>query len=145
MVKCPLVILCYLQQVEVGIVHQFQFSSTLQRMSVVTRTLDSQDFLLYCKGSPEMIASLSIPETLPPDFAAILEQYTEQGFRVIAMGQRTLDVSFTKLQRMRREEAEQELEFLGLIVLENRLKPQTKGVIQLLKEAEFKTIMITGK
>ena len=43
---------------EVGIVRQFTFSSKLQRMSVVARTLSSTNFDLYAKGSPEMIASL---------------------------------------------------------------------------------------
>ncbi|PSN35079.1 putative cation-transporting ATPase 13A3 [Blattella germanica] len=130
---------------EVGLVHQFQFSSTLQRMSIVTRTLGSQDFVLYCKGSPEMIVSLSKPETVPVNWATTLQQYTEKGYRVIAMGMRTLvDTSYTKLQRMRREDAEYDLEFLGLIILENRLKPQTTEMIHVLKEAKFNVVMITG-
>ena len=48
---------------EVGIVRQFPFSSSLQRMSVITRTLGAKDFELYSKGSPEMISSLSLPHT----------------------------------------------------------------------------------
>jgi magnesium-transporting ATPase (P-type) len=43
---------------EVGIVHQFPFSSKLQRMSVVTRNLGATQFRLFTKGAPEMIASL---------------------------------------------------------------------------------------
>ncbi len=48
---------------EVGVMRQFTFSSRLQRMSVITRTLGSKNFDLYAKGAPEMIASLSRPET----------------------------------------------------------------------------------
>lgn len=43
---------------EVGVLRQFTFSSKLQRMSVVTRELAGQHYVLYAKGSPEMIASL---------------------------------------------------------------------------------------
>jgi len=43
-----------------------------------------------------------------------------------------------------REEVETDLTFLGLIVLENRLKPETKGVIQVLKNADIRSIMVTG-
>jgi magnesium-transporting ATPase (P-type) len=48
--------------------------------------------------------------------------YTEKGYRVIAMGKRDMDksVKITKIQRMERDEAEMDLEFLGLIIMENR-------------------------
>lgn len=48
---------------EVGIVRQFTFSSSLQRMSVITRQLGSDCFNIYTKGAPEMIASLCVPDT----------------------------------------------------------------------------------
>ena len=44
-----------------------------------------------------------------------------------------------------REEVEVDLTFLGLIVLENRLKPETTGVMKILKKAAIRTIMVTGK
>lgn len=59
-------VLVQLLPFEVGIVRQFTFSSHLQRMSVVARTLSSSYFDLYAKGSPEMIAQLSRPETGMP-------------------------------------------------------------------------------
>ena len=50
-------------QKEVGILRQFTFSSSLQRMSVIVRTLGSDHFDLFAKGAPEKIAMLSKPET----------------------------------------------------------------------------------
>jgi cation-transporting ATPase 13A3/4/5 len=82
---------------------------------------------------------------VPEDLTSTLQIYTEQGYRVIAMGRRTLvETSYTKIQRMRREDMEQGLEFLGMIVLENRLKPETEPVIGVMRAAHLKIVMITG-
>jgi cation-transporting ATPase 13A3/4/5 len=43
-----------------------------------------------------------------------------------------------------REQVECDLTFLGLLVMENRLKPETAPVIQQLLEANMRTIMVTG-
>ena len=48
---------------EVGVVRQFTFSSALQRMSVITRNLGRDHMDVYCKGAPEKIASLCIPQS----------------------------------------------------------------------------------
>ena len=81
---------------------------------------------------------------MPRDFQEILTYYTKQGFRVIAIGRKNLSLSFVKAQKIDRELIENELEFLGLIILENRLKTPTTPVITTLKEANIKTIMCTG-
>lgn len=134
------------QTQEIGIVHQYQFASALQRMSVVTKTLTSQDFRLFCKGSPEMIVRLCKSETVPGDVMKALRVYTEKGYRVIAMGTRVLEgFNFGKIKRIPREDVEKELTFIGLIVLENRLKPQTSSIIKELRDANLKVVMITGK
>jgi len=48
---------------EIGIIRQFPFSSSLQRMSVIVRVLNTNHFTLFCKGSPEKIAEMAKPET----------------------------------------------------------------------------------
>lgn len=39
---------------------------------------------------------------------------------------------------------ERDLELLGLLVLENRLKPESVDVLAELQEADVRTIMVTG-
>ncbi|CAH1772705.1 unnamed protein product [Owenia fusiformis] len=130
---------------EIGIVRQFTFSSSLQRMSVITRTLGSTHFDLYTKGAPEMVASLCRQETVPVDFHDVLMQYTQQGYRVIAVAYKPLPkMSLVKVQRAQREQMENDLIFLGLLVMENRLKQETSPVIRQLRDADLRTIMVTG-
>ncbi|CAL8110548.1 unnamed protein product [Orchesella dallaii] len=131
---------------DVGIVRQFPFSSSLQRMSVITRKIGGheREFEVYCKGSPEMIVSLSIPESVPENFTSTLERYTQHGYRVIAMARRNVEINYAKAQRVVRDEVEKDLTFLGLIVLENRLKPETTEAIFVHKNAGIRTVMVTG-
>lgn len=60
----------YVSECEVGILRQFPFLSSLQRASVIVKSVISEptDMLVYVKGAPEMIAKLCIPETVPTDF-----------------------------------------------------------------------------
>ncbi|BFZ23491.1 hypothetical protein BsWGS_26528 [Bradybaena similaris] len=131
---------------EVGIIRQFTFSSASQRMSVITRTMGESHMEVYCKGAPEKIASLCKPETVPQDFPSVLHSYSIQGFRVIALAYRSMDPKITwhQVQRISRDKVENDLNFLGLLVMQNQLKPQTGPVIQTLKEANIRTVMVTG-
>jgi len=113
-------------------------------MSVIVRRLGNTKFELYAKGSPEMITSLSVPESVPSDMQEVLMSYTQKGFRVIALAYRQLRLNYVKIQRVQREQVECQLTFLGLVILENQLKPQSAPVIQRLKDAKIRTIMVTG-
>ena len=46
---------------------------------------------------------------------------------------------------LEREQFENDLEFLGFIIFENKLKEATKGVINQLSDANIRSVMITGK
>ncbi|KAK3580043.1 hypothetical protein CHS0354_028614 [Potamilus streckersoni] len=115
-------------------------------MSVIVRKLGGKMFELYTKGAPEMVASLCRPETVPSDFQDILMGYTQHGYRVLALAYRSLPekLKYAKVQRIQRDQVEKGLEFLGLLVMENRLKPNTEVVIKQLKDANIRTVMVTG-
>ncbi|VDH94161.1 cation-transporting ATPase 13A3/4/5 [Mytilus galloprovincialis] len=131
---------------EIGIIRQFTFSSSLQRMSVITRKIDDDHMVLYCKGAPEKVTSLCDPETVPDNFHEILHQYSVQGYRIIALAYRQLDpkLSWHQAQRISRDKMEHSLTFAGLLFMQNKLKQETKPVIGILNAANIRTVMITG-
>lgn len=68
------------------LIRRFDFSSELQRMSVLCRNeVDGGIIKAFVKGSPEKISELCLKETLPADFNQILSRYAMEGFRVIAL------------------------------------------------------------
>ncbi|XP_056148990.1 LOW QUALITY PROTEIN: polyamine-transporting ATPase 13A3-like [Lampris incognitus] len=131
---------------EIGVVRQFPFSSALQRMSVVVRRLGEKHMDAYLKGAPEVVASLCKEDTVPESFAETLETYTKQGFRVIALAHRQLEskLSWHKVQSLNRDLIEASMSFLGLIIMQNKLKEETAGVLQDLRQANIRTLMVTG-
>ncbi|KAM4771099.1 putative cation-transporting ATPase 13A4 [Rhinophrynus dorsalis] len=133
-------------QVEgVTVLHQFPFSSSLQRMSVIAQVIGKDELLVYMKGAPEMVIQFSLPETVPLNFQEELELYALQGYRVIALAYKILTIkNHLNAKSLEREEVESGLTFLGLLIMENKLKPETKPVLQELQAANIRTVMITG-
>ncbi|XP_007946210.1 probable cation-transporting ATPase 13A4 [Orycteropus afer afer] len=126
----------------IAILHQFPFSSALQRMTVIVQEMGG-DQLVFMKGAPEKVASFCQPETVPTSFVGELQIYTMQGFRVIALAYKKLE-SDHHITALTREKVETDLIFLGFMILENRLKEETKPVLEELISAWIRTVMITG-
>eukprot|EP00762_Andalucia_godoyi_P007791 ANDGO_01770.mRNA.1 putative cation-transporting ATPase C1672.11c len=131
---------------EIGILKRFDFSAELARMSVIVRDLSqSECCVVYVKGSPERIFPLCYPETVPVDAAEILDGYARAGLRVLAMAYKKLHfISINKIERLTREAAETDLRFLGLIVMENKLKEETIPALADLDAACVRCVMVTG-
>ena len=51
-----------------ALIRRFDFTSSLQRMSVICKNQIDNKFKAFVKGSPEKISELCLPETLPNDF-----------------------------------------------------------------------------
>ncbi|XP_064219422.1 polyamine-transporting ATPase 13A2 isoform X4 [Aotus nancymaae] len=132
--------------VPVSVLHRFPFSSALQRMSVVVSWSGAPQPEAYVKGSPELVAGLCNPETVPTDFVQLLQSYTAAGYRVVALASKPLPTvpSLEAAQQLTRDTVEQELSLLGLLVMRNLLKPQTTPVIQALRRTRIRAVMVTG-
>jgi cation-transporting ATPase 13A3/4/5 len=83
--------------------------------------------------------------TVPIDYEELLGFYTHRGFRVIACATKHITtLNWAKVEQLTRHDAESELEFLGFIIFENKLKEATTDVIEELNEADIRKIMCTG-
>ena len=82
---------------------------------------------------------------VPVDYDDLLSFYTQRGFRVIACATKHIEtLNWTKAENMRRQDAESDLDFLGFIIFENKLKASTTGVIDELDESNIRKVMCTG-
>ena len=129
---------------ELGIVRRFDFVPKLQRMSVIVKNVNENYYKVFCKGSPEKLKELCLPETIPANFNDILNKYAIKGFRILSMGFKTIKMSYVQSQQITREKAESKLIFLGLLIVQNKLKPETKPTLNILENAGLKMVMATG-
>ncbi len=130
---------------EMGIIRQFDFSAKLRRMSVISKRLAAESPSIYTKGSPESLLEICTPESIPEDYNELLAFYAHHGYRVIACARKACPgLSWIKAQRMAREQAESDLTFMGFIIFENRMKPETAPTIAALKMANLEIVMATG-
>ncbi|KAJ5502001.1 ATPase P-type K/Mg/Cd/Cu/Zn/Na/Ca/Na/H-transporter [Penicillium fimorum] len=130
---------------ELGVLRSFEFVSNLRRASVIVRSFGDNGASFFVKGAPESIKDICVPGSLPSDYEDLLNYYTHKGYRVIACASKyERKLSWMKVQKMTRTDAESNLEFLGFIIFENKLKPSTAGVISELNEAGIRNVMCTG-
>ena len=129
---------------EIAIVKRFDFSSKLQRMTVIGKNLNENFFKVFCKGSPEKMRELCDQSTIPENFDEILNNYTTKGYRVLGMAGKSLIMNFQQSQTITREAVEKNMLFLGLLIVQNKLKEKTKESLEKYDQADLRMMMATG-
>lgn len=130
---------------ELGVLKLYEFVSQLRRMSVIVRTFGQQSGDIYVKGAPECMREICRPESFPADYEEQLAYYTHKGYRVIGCATRHIKrLTWVKAQKMTRADVESDLEFVGFIIFENKLKPTTAAVLDELLQSNIGAVMVTG-
>jgi magnesium-transporting ATPase (P-type) len=130
-------------------VHEYAFESSRRRMSTAHRLPDGGLELLV-KGSPETVLGISttvwsdgVSEALDAGrrtaIEADVDSLAKRGLRVLAMARRML-----ASEPPRTEDAERDLEFLGLVGLEDPVRPEVPGAIASCRRAGIRIMMVTG-
>ncbi|CAJ2507776.1 Uu.00g089620.m01.CDS01 [Anthostomella pinea] len=131
--------------VELGVLRTFEFVSQLRRASVIVRAFGQQSGYIYVKGAPECMREICRPDSFPDDYDELLSYYTHKGYRVIACASKHMKkLSWVKSQKIKRDEVEADLDFVGFIIFENKLKPTTAAVLKELTQSNIGSVMVTG-
>lgn len=126
---------------ELQVVRRFDFDHVRMCQSVVVRMPDGS-VVGFVKGSPEHLKNICSQETLPDEYEKTQRQYASRGMYQIAVGTRVLtDLDWENISR---DELECDMNFLGVMYFVNKLKSETKAVIDELHTADIPSIMVTG-
>ncbi|KAJ3096966.1 hypothetical protein HDU96_000588, partial [Phlyctochytrium bullatum] len=122
--------------------------------------------LMACvKGSPESVLRVCNPATVPRNYHECYSRYAAKGYYVLAVAERVLPPSVLAQQQqagqagatgapapgsgaavaaLKREVVERDMVFLGFVLLQNPLKPESTAVVSVLGAAGIRSVMITG-
>ena len=128
-------------------VAELAFDSDRKRMATLHAT--DQGIIAYVKGAPEAVLALCTEQlgdagTAALDVEAVTrqaEQLAEEGYRVLALAQRSLSALPDVLQP---EAIEQDLTLLGLVGLIDPPRPEVPEAVADCRAAGITPVMITG-
>ena len=92
-----------------------------------------------CKGAPEKMMELCKKDSIPSNYLSILDEYAQNGMRVISFAYKTLESP-----NLRQEDAEKNMIFGGFLLLSNPMKEGTMTTMKNLKFNHINCNMITG-
>ncbi|KAE8879369.1 hypothetical protein PF003_g36575 [Phytophthora fragariae] len=124
-----------------GIISRFAFDATCQRSSAVVEEINTGKQFVFVKGSPEAVSAIST--ATPPDLKHKTLSYSTDGYYCIGFGVKELNPD-TPIDVSNRDDVENAVEFEGLALFKNELKPETKSMLDELYVADIDVRVITG-
>ena len=129
---------------ELSIIRRFGFDQSTQRLTVLVKNLNQNYFKIFCKGAPERIKEICDPKTIPPDFNEVYKYYSSKGFRILGLAFKNIKLKMRHILQIKREYIENNLIFIGFLIIENKLKEGTKDTIIELDNADYRMVMASG-
>ncbi|KAI0223304.1 hypothetical protein L0F63_004993 [Massospora cicadina] len=127
------------------IVKRYEFVHARASMSVAVLDPATGHVHVFVKGSFEKLKDLATPGSIPDDYDRCTGRLAMEGCYVLAMAHRDLGrVDPSHVRSWTREQMEEAINLIGLVVFKNKLKVDTRDAILELKDGATRTIMITG-
>jgi len=129
--------------IQIEVLTRHHFSSKLQRMSCVIKSVTSGKHYSVLKGSPEAVGQfLAVKPEGYDEKAAYL---SKEGYRVISLALKPLGSNDEiKSAQESRASCEKDMRFAGFIAFSCRVRKDTAAVLLRLKEGGMSIAMVTG-
>ena len=122
------------------LIKEYPLSKELLAMTRVIENVSENNISVSAKGAPETIFKLcKLNEQEKIKHLKIVHQLAEQGYRVIAVAN-----SSHQSETLPKEQHEFDFEFIGLVGLEDPIRPEVPEAVRECNAAGIRVIMITG-
>ena len=122
------------------LVREYPLASQLLAVSQAFRTSAGEPLLLAAKGAPEAIATLCrLPPARRDEVGKRAAQLAAEGLRVLGVASGRIDE-----RELPVEQADLHLEFLGLVALQDPVRPAVPAAVAECRSAGIRVVMITG-
>jgi cation-transporting ATPase 13A3/4/5 len=123
---------------EIQILKQLEFDQKRMTSGAVIQVKGKT--LALIKGSYERVAELT-KTGIPKNFQEVTEGYAADQYYVLGVGMKTLA---DKGELAPREQLEQDLSFVGLLLFRNEMKSDSPDAVKALKEGGTRSVICTG-
>jgi len=130
---------------EIGIIKYFEFSQKYQRMGVLVKNFNEKYYKYFVKGSPEVIKEICAINSLPDNYDTIINYNLKEGNQIIALAYSYKNITIKNIDIIDREKLESDLKFLGFLIVKNKIKFDSKALIEKLKSEKYNIILSTFK
>lgn len=138
-----------------------EFDSNRKRMSIILKNLDSQEYILYCKGADSSILANCVSGDIQ-SCESDIKSFGQNGWRTLALGyrllshdeyktfeQKLLDAYVDIINRNSKvssvfEELESSLILAGATAIEDKLQEDVASTLQSLRVSGIKIWVLTG-
>ncbi len=127
------------------LVHEYSLSPDLLAMSHVWQGDDTEHHMVAAKGAPEAIIDLChLPEAIAVTIAKAAADMADQGLRVLGVARARLKPGQDPEHQWPVQQHDIEFSFVGLLGLQDPLRPEVAQAIAQCRAAGVRVVMITG-
>ncbi|KAI9299374.1 P-type ATPase, partial [Cunninghamella echinulata] len=132
------------------ILAEYQFDSTIKRMSTLCLNHNSNDdkkLVLFTKGAAERVITLCSnleSDAVRQEILKNVDILAAKGLRVMALAYKRVDMDMEKAKLMKRDEMENNLIFIGLTGIYDPPRAESRAAVEEAHRAGISVHMLTG-